>query len=175
MEKACKTAGFLLPPSRMPGWPPSPVRRPTDTLSPKGRGLWSRCFHAGAALRVNATQLHAEGHTIDGEHVRGNAVVDVMFLAVLDHAIECRDLNLPQLFVHIVFQPEIALPVLNPLEVGDGHTTGVGQNVRHDEHAAFEEDIVRRCGGGAVRPFHKDARLDSIRVPAGNHALFGGG
>ena len=111
-------------------------------------------------LRVDAALLDGEGDAVDGEHVGGDAVVDVVGLGVADHVVEAVAQDGFELLVDDGFFPEVALAVLHPLEVAGGDAAGVGQDVGHDEDALFGEDLVGDGGGGAVGAFDDDARLD---------------
>ncbi len=124
-------------------------------------------------LCVDAALLDGERHAVDGQHVGGDAVVDVVGLGVADHVVEAVAQDGLQLLVDDGFFPEIALAVLYPLEVAGGDAAGVGQNVGHDEDALVGQDLVGNGGGGSVCAFHDDASLDLVRVAAGNHVLGG--
>src|SRR5690348_15962766 len=122
---------------------------------------------------VNTTQLERGGDAVDSQHVGGNAIVDVVFLAVMDHVIERCDLDVLESFVHHAFGPEISLPVLHPFKVGDGDAAGVHQNVRHDEYAAVEQNMIGGRSGGAIGALDENARPKAASVAAGDD-IFGG-
>ena len=55
--------------------------------------------------------------------------------------------------IHI-FAPEEAGHVLYPLKVADGHPAGVADNVRHHDHAALGQHVVRFRIGWALSLIH---------------------
>jgi hypothetical protein len=63
------------------------------------------------------------------------------------------------------------LQVLHPLEVGDDDAAGVGEDVRHHQHAVRREDLVRARRRRAVRPLHDDAAPQQVRVARVQHAV----
>jgi hypothetical protein len=66
----------------------------------------------------------------------------------------------PQAVVDLLLGPRERLQRLHPLEVGDGHAAGVGQDVRQDEHPAVEQNLVRFRCRRAVGGFGNDAGLN---------------
>ena len=66
---------------------------------------------------VNAALPHDLGDPIDGQHVAGRAVVDLVLLRIADHIIERFNHDVVEPFVHHRFSPEIALAILHPFEV----------------------------------------------------------
>ena len=95
-----------------------------------------------------------------------------MLFAVLDDIVEGRDHDLLEPIVDDAFRPEVALPVLDPFEVGDGDAAGVGQDVGHDKDAALEKDVVGGRRSGTVRSFDQDPRPDARRVLAVDDAFY---
>src|ERR1017187_4193629 len=97
-------------------------------------------------LGVNSALANGISHAVDGQHIGCDAIVDAVSLGITDHVSERRDHNLFQLLVDHGLFPEIALPVLNPLEVGSGDATGIGENIRNDKDSLVSQDII---GGGS--------------------------
>jgi len=52
--------------------------------------------------------------------------------------------------------------VLQPLEEGDGDTTGVDVQIGNDQDVAIDEDLVGSGGGGAVGSLGNDLKLMKI-------------
>src|SRR5262249_37070807 len=64
--------------------------------------------------------------------------------------------------------PEESIQVLDPLEIGYGHTAGIGENVGYTEHPVFVQDAVGGWSDRAVSSLGDDAGLDRRRIFAGN-------
>ena len=134
------------------------------------------CLPRGSeASGVDAALLGGVGHAVDGEHVGGDAVVDVVGDGVLEDVVEAVDHDAVEALVDFFFGPEVAHAVLHPLEVAGGDAAGVGQDVGDDEDAFLGEDGVGFDGGRAVGAFAEDAALKSTGVAAGDDVLGGGG
>src|SRR5205823_4810183 len=71
--------------------------------------------------------------------------------------------------------PEVAAPVLHPLEVAHGHAARVRQDVGYDEDPLFLENLVGGSGRGTVGAFADDLGLDVGSVLAGDDVLGRGG
>ena len=56
------------------------------------------------------------------------------------------------------------MQVLHPLEVTDHDSSGVGQNVGHDDDTPITQDFVSLAGGGTISAFHDHLGLDVGRV-----------
>src|SRR2546430_14813751 len=93
------------------GWSPSPGK--------------ARVLGSG----VHAAELDGVDHTLDGEHERGDAERDLVLLGHAGHVVEGGHHDVLQALVHFVLAPEIALAILDPLETGDSHASGVRQDV----------------------------------------------
>jgi len=65
--------------------------------------------------------------------------------------------------------------VLDPLEVGDGHTTSIAENVGDDDDAPLLEHLVGGGGDGAVGSLGDDLGLDAEGVGGVDLVLEGGG
>src|SRR5712691_5712204 len=89
----------------------------------------------GPSSGVNAALTNCIRHTIDGQHVCRDAVVDVVSFGVADHILKRGSHDGFQLLVDDGFFPEIALAVLDPFEVGRRDAAGVGENVGDHEDA----------------------------------------
>src|SRR5579864_3003895 len=110
-------------------------------------------------------------HAINRQHVGGDAVVHAMGLGIANDIVERRFHDGFELLVHDRLFPEIALPVLHPLEVGSGDAAGVGENVGNYKHAFLAENVI---GGGRGRPigaFGQNAALHAVDVAAGDDIL----
>ena len=73
-----------------------------------------------------------------------------------------------ELFVDLAFFPEKILQVLHPLEVADGDTAGVGQDVGNDEDALAVQDVVGHRRHRAVGRLGDDLGLDVRGVLGGD-------
>ncbi len=80
-----------------------------------------------------------------------------------------------QTVVDFLLRPEEALPVLDPFQVGDGHTASVAQDVGDDHYALGAQDVVCIRGGGAVGAFGNHPGLDVGGIGAGDLVLQRGG
>ena len=77
--------------------------------------------------------------------------------------------------IHDLFCPEVAHAVLHPLEVGDRHAAGVGEDVGHDEDAFRLENLVGIGRGRAVGTLDDDLGLNARSVGRGDLVLGRGG
>ena len=125
-------------------------------------------------LRVDSALLNCVGHAVDGQHVRGDAVVYVVGFGVADYVVEGVDHDVFELLVDYGFFPEVSLAVLHPFKIGRGDAAGVAEDVGDDEDFFVGEDFVCFGGGGAVGAFGEDAALHAVGVLAGD-LVFGGG
>ena len=78
----------------------------------------------------------------------------------LQHVLERLDHLCFEAAVDFVFLPEVAVAILDPLEVRGGDAAGVGEDVGDDEHAALVQVLVRLRRRRAVGPLGDDLRLD---------------
>src|SRR5579864_5752385 len=115
-------------------------------------------------LGVNSAKLEGARHAVDGQHIRRDAVVDLVRLRVTNHFIEPVFHNIEEAFVDFAFAPEEALTVLDPFEIADRHPARITENVRNREDAFGVNDGVRLPRGGAVRAFAKNSGLYLIRI-----------
>ena len=76
-----------------------------------------------------------------------------------------------ELVVDLGLVPEVAVEVLHPLEVADGHAAGVAQDVRDQEDAVLEEDRVGLGRRRAVGRLGDDPGLDPAGVALGDLVL----
>ena len=87
---------------------------------------------------------------------------------------EGLDHDLLELGVDDGLAPVVAVEVLDPLEVADGHAAGVAQDVGDHEDAVLEQDRVGLGRRRAVGGLGDHARLDPAGVPARDLVLEGG-
>ena len=142
----------------------------------RGLGAHGR-RHAPASSRsgsgVDAALFGGVGYAVDGQHVGGDTVVDVVRFGVGKDVVEARGHNVVEALIDLVLGPEVAHAVLHPLEVAGGDAAGVGEDVGDDEDVLVGEDVVGDGGGGAVGAFAEDAAVEAVGVPAGDD-VFGG-
>src|SRR5690606_14826533 len=93
-------------------------------------------------------------HPAYREHVRGSAKIHCMPLRQLFHLGEPLRHALAQAIVHHVFRPEVTAAVLHPLEVRNGYSARICEDVRDNENALVVENGIRSCSSGAVGGFH---------------------
>src|SRR5258707_1006313 len=101
------------------------------------------------ALSVDSPQFQRFRDPVNCHHIRGNAVIDLMRLRVLNHDIEGIHHNVHQAFVDFAFAPEEPLPVLHPFEVAHGHAAGVAQDVRNSKYAFTVQNGCRTGKGSS--------------------------
>src|ERR1700754_3382484 len=99
-------------------------------------------------LGVDATLFGGVGYAVDGEHVGGDAVVDVVRTGVSDDVVKALGHDAVKTLVDFGFGPEVAHAVLDPLEVAGGDTTGVGEDVGYDKDALVSQDLIGDGGFG---------------------------
>ncbi len=84
------------------------------------------------------------------------------FLRVCEHRVEgLAHLELEPI-VHFLLGPEVAVTVLDPLEVRGGDAAGVGQDVGHHEHAAL---VQRLWASGVVGPLAPSMTILALIEP----------
>ena len=83
-----------------------------------------------------------------------------MLFGVTDHVIEAVDHNFLETLVDQLLIPKVPLAVLHPLEIGNGDSAGVGENIRNDENLLFGQNRICDEGGRTIRAFAKDFGLD---------------
>src|SRR5215216_5483451 len=92
-----------------------------------------RCFDmprfAAARSGVDAARQCGLGHATDGQHVRRQSQVDVVLDCGAMDVLERADHHAAQASVDLVDRPEELLTVLDPLEITDGDTARIAQNV----------------------------------------------
>ena len=121
--------------------------------------------------RIYASHTRVIGHSIYRQHVGCGPGIDGVLVGVAAQIIEARDHGLLQPLIDDVLPPEIAHPVLHPLEVADGDAAGVGEDVGDDEDPLVVE---QRIGGRRRRPVRAlgdDAGAHAVRVLAGDDVL----
>src|SRR5687767_15223045 len=93
-------------------------------------------------LRVDAAKPVDVGYPADGKHVRGGAEIHPMLARKLEHVLEAATHDCFQPVVDELLGPEVSTAILNPLEIGNGHTACIRENVRNHEHTFFVEDGI---------------------------------
>src|SRR6476469_8903148 len=126
-------------------------------------------------LCVDTALADGVGHTIDGQHISGDAVVDAVGFRVTDHVFERRLHDAIQLLVDHGLFPEVSLAILHPLEIRGGDASCVGEDVGNNEDAFFAEHVIGGGGGGTVGALGENAALEAIDVSAGDYVLGGSG
>src|SRR5262249_34152116 len=81
-------------------------------------------------------------HAVDPADQRGGAQIALLGAREREHVAERALHEVDQTRVDLLLAPEELLEPLHPLEVGDRHAAGVGEDVGHDEDAALVEDRV---------------------------------
>src|SRR5207248_10944834 len=92
-------------------------------VPPSQAVVFDRYSGIDAALAISIS------HHINGEHVGGNAIVDVVGFVVAHHVVKGSLHDVLELLVNHGFLPKVALTVLNPFEVRGGDASCIGQNV----------------------------------------------
>jgi len=128
-----------------------------------------------AGLGVDAALFGGVGYAVDGQHVGGDAIVDIVGLGVGDYVAEALGHDIVEALVDFGLGPEVAHAILDPLEVAGGDAAGIGQDVGDDEDALVTEDLVGDGGGWAVGAFAEDLATDPFGVFAGDDVLGGCG
>src|ERR1035438_8842754 len=77
--------------------------------------------HGREELRVNPALADCIRHSINGQHVRGDSVVNVVGLGIAYNVLECVLHDVFELLIHDRFLPEISLTILYPFEIGSGY------------------------------------------------------
>src|SRR5258708_16285508 len=163
--------------------PVTMVRTPSWLVSSPASRSGTNCgaLHAPESeriaeiLRVDAAQLKRTGHPIDRQHVRRDAIVDLVRFGVAYHFIEGVFHHIVQALIDLALAPEEALAVLHPLEIADRNAACIAENIRHGEDALGVDDGVSFPRGWSVRAFAKDSCLHLVRVLPGNLIFDGGG
>src|SRR5271168_614728 len=99
---------------------------------------------------IDAALFGGVGYAVDGEHVGGDAVVDVVSGGVGDNVVEALGHDVVETLVDLGLGPEVAHAVLHPLEVAGRDAAGVGKDVGDDEDALVGEDLIRDGGSWAI-------------------------
>ena len=110
-----------------------------------------------ARIRHTSRGSESGSDAIDGQHVRGQAIVHGVLVREANHVVEAVDHDFVQASVDELLVPEEALPILHPLKVGDRDAAGIGENVGYDEDFLLSQNRVGLGGGGAVGAFADDA------------------
>jgi hypothetical protein len=102
-------------------------------------------------------------------------VGDALLVGPSEHGVGGPVHELGQPSVHPVLAPPLSLQVLDPLDVGDHHTSGAGQDVGDHRRAFRLQDLVRLRRCGIVRDLEDQVRLDGIGVLVADVLLHGCG
>src|ERR1051325_9647034 len=97
---------------------------------------------APATLWVDAANRRGVGDPLHRERVSRRTHVDVFVHRRVEDLVERPRDHVVQLGVDLLLFPEEGLQVLHPLEVGDDHTSGVGDDVRHQKDPSVVEDGI---------------------------------
>src|SRR5579864_3032649 len=100
--------------------------------------------------RVQAAEPVDGGHPLDRHHVGRDPEVHPVALRHGGHVLERMHHDALEPLVHGLLVPEVAAPVLHPLEVADGDAAGVGEDVGDYEDALLVEDTIGSGAGGPV-------------------------
>ena len=103
-------------------------------------------------------------HLVDGQHVGRGAHHDLLFQADPEHVVKRPQHDPLQPIVDVVLIPEKLLQILDPLEIRNSDATGVGQDIRDDEHPLVVEDLVGLGSGRAIGSLADDLGLDPAGV-----------
>ena len=131
--------------------------------------------HDGLELCVQATKFDGKRHSIERQHVGGSAVVDRMLGGITGDVVEAIHHDFFEAIIDQLFVPEVALTILDPLEVGYSDAASIGQNVWNDENALVLENGIGAERGGAICAFTQDAGLDTAGIGGGNDVFLGSG
>src|SRR5450830_806869 len=114
-----------------------------------------------------AADLDGLTDTLDCNHVSGHPHRDLVCLVLGVHivdTVECLGHDTVKLLVDFLLRPVVTVVVLNPLEVGDGDTAGVAQNVRNDKSTILLKNLVCIRVDATIGKFHDDLRLDVLCI-----------
>src|SRR6266566_1967128 len=148
---------------------PSIRRNRTAPAGDRGRSSSS-----GERLWIEAAHLGRIGDSLNGKQVRRRPHVDLVPLGDGQGLAERLDHDLLELGVHDLLAPVVAVQVLDPLEVADGHATRIAQDVRDHERAVLEEGDVGLGRRRAIRRLGDEPRLDVSGVAGRDLVLEGG-
>src|SRR4029077_16751794 len=126
-------------------------------------------------LSINPAKLQRASHAIDGHDVSGDSIVHLVRLRVANDLIEALLHHVLQPLVHFVFAPEKALAVLDPLEIADGDSARISENVGNNEDSLFFDDRVGVGSSRAIRAFAENLAIDAGSVLGCNLVLGCGG
>src|SRR5690606_684744 len=113
------------------------------------------------------------GDPTDPLDQRRAAHIDAFRIGDLENIVERPGHDLAEPTHDLVLRPEVLLDVLDPLEVTDRHSPGVGEDVGNYEDASLAQDLVGIEVGRVVGPFDDDLGLDVRGVFLGYHPLEG--
>ena len=114
--------------------------------------------------RVNPAKLQSHCHAVNGQHIGGNAVVDVVEFGIANDLVESALHDVQKTFVDFTLTPEESLAVLNPFEIADGNAAGVSKNVWNGEDALGIDDGIGLPSCGAVGGWPWQTALTSGRI-----------
>src|SRR5437870_12360011 len=108
---------------------------------------------------VEAAQAPRLDDPVDRQDVGAGACVDFELFLRRPHGVKCSDHLFFEPLVHFGFPPEVAVAILNPLEIRDDHAAGVSQDVRHEQHTPTTQDYVGIWCGRPICALDDDSRL----------------
>src|SRR5260221_7841516 len=91
-------------------------------------------------LWVNPSYHRRVGYALNGDCVCGEPHVDALVHRCVENLVEGPSDHVVELGVDLLLLPEECLEVLHPLEVGDDHAAGVGDDVWDHENSALVKD-----------------------------------
>src|SRR5919109_4030267 len=103
---------------------------------------WQPAAVKNETLRIEAAGHRGLGDPLDGKAVRRHPHRRRPALVRRPRLVEGARGDVVQPLVDLVLLPEVLLETLHPLEVGDDHPAGVGEDVRQHDDAAVVEDLV---------------------------------
>src|SRR5579862_8672130 len=133
------------------------------------------CRASRRASRVDAAVVRCLGNTLDGKEVCALPQRNPVLLRPIPYLCERAMHHLLETSVDLVLVPEERLQILDPLEIGDRHAAGVGEDVGYDGDAALLEQDVRVGSDRTVGRLEDEPRLNTPRVLLGDLVLECGG
>src|ERR1700694_850403 len=115
-------------------------------------------------LRVDTSGLAGAGNLVHREGVGSGAHRDFAAVGSLADLLVRARHDVSEALVDLALLPEEGLQVLHHLEVGNGYTAGIGDDVRDQEHAFLGEDVVGFRGSGSIGSLGDDLCPHPIRI-----------
>src|SRR5579859_943325 len=124
-----------------------------------------------STLRIDAADLGSLGNTGDGQHISSQAQITAKVIGLGSNSIKAAIHNHFQFFGNLLHAPEEALQILYPLEVADGNSTSIGQNIRDHHTALLEENGIGFRGGRTISGFRNNPGLHPVGIGRCDHTL----